>query len=236
MEGHVSRFSAGRNGCVDIGGAALNPPAPLCPDVTDDRERWNEKYSTDEEFELPNDPIPELARRIDTLPTGRALDVATGTGRNARFLAAEGYDVDAVDVSDEALDRAARAAAAEGVDVNWIRSDIDDFEFGRGAYDVITVSFFAALEHLPNITAALAPGGVLVYEHHLRSSDDIDIGPSSDRYRYPSNHLLHACLDLTILHYEERTRLDDEGRTQAVATLVGRRSTGGEQSYPRLEG
>jgi SAM-dependent methyltransferase len=210
------------------------PPASVRSVVTDDRERWNEKYSTDEEFELPDDPIPELERRIDTLPTGRALDVATGTGRNARFLAAEGYDVDAVDVSDEALERAARAADAEGVDVNWIRSDLDDFEFERGAYDVLTVSFFAALDRIPDMTAALAPGGVLVYEHHLRSSDEIDIGPSSDRYRYPSNHLLHACLDLTILHYEERMRPDEEGRTQAVATLVGRRSAGGEQSYPRL--
>lgn len=201
--------------------------------MTDDRERWNEKYSTDEEFELPDDPIPELARRIETLPSGRALDVATGTGRNARFLASEGYEVDAVDVSDEALDRAASAAENEGVAVNWIRADIDDFEFEADAYDVITVSFFAALDRLPDLKEALAPGGVLVYEHHLRSSDEIDIGPS-DRYRYPSNHLLHACLDLTILGYEERTRPDREGRTQAVATLVGRNSTGGAQSYPRL--
>jgi SAM-dependent methyltransferase len=201
--------------------------------VTDDRERWNEKYSTDEEFELPDDPIPELARRVDTLPTGRALDVATGTGRNARFLASEGYEVDAVDVSDEALDRAASAAENEGVAVNWIRADIGDFEFEADAYDVITVSFFAALDRLPDLKEALAPGGVLVYEHHLRSSDEIDIGPS-DRYRYPSNHLLHACLDLTVLGYEERTRPDREGRTQAVATLVGRNSTGGAQSYPRL--
>ena len=201
--------------------------------MTDDRERWNEKYSTDEEFELPDDPIPELARRIETLPSGRALDVATGTGRNARFLASEGYEVDAVDVSDEALDRAASAAEDEGVAVNWIRADIDDFEFEADAYDVITVSFFAALDRLPDLKEALAPGGVLVYEHHLRSSDEVDIGPS-DRYRYPSNHLLHACLDLTILGYEERTRPDREGRTQAVATLVGRNSTGGAQSYPRL--
>jgi SAM-dependent methyltransferase len=202
--------------------------------VTDDRERWNEKYSTDDEFELPADPIPELARRIDTLPTGRALDVATGTGRNARFLAAAGYEVDAVDVSDEALDRAARAADREGVEVNWIRADIDDFEFEADAYDVITVSFFAALDRLPDLLAALAPGGVLVYEHHLRSSDPLEIGPS-DRYRYPSNHLLRSCLGLTILHYEERTRLDEKGRSQAVATLVGRNSTGGAQSYPRVE-
>jgi len=203
--------------------------------VTDDRERWNEKYSTDAEFDLPDHPIPALERLIDAFPTGRALDVATGTGRNARFLARQGYEVDAVDVSDEALDQASRAADAEGVDVNWIRSDIADYAFEPAAYDVITVSFFAALEHLPEIKEALAPGGVLVYEHHLRSSDDIDIGPSSDRYRYRSNDLLRACLDLTILEYRERRRLDEAGRTQAVATLVGRKSTGGAQSYPRVE-
>jgi SAM-dependent methyltransferase len=219
---------------VSIRRPTLKPAAAFRRVVTDDRERWNEKYSTDEEFELPDDPIPELERRIDTLPTGRALDVATGTGRNARFLAAAGYDVDAVDVSDEALDRAERAADRESVEVNWIRSDLAEFEFEPDAYDVITVSFFATLERLPDLLAALSPGGVLVYEHHLRSSDDIEIGPSSDRYKFPSNHLLHACLDLTILGYEERTRLDDHGRTQAVATLVGRKSTGGAQSYPRL--
>ncbi|MFD1634532.1 class I SAM-dependent methyltransferase [Haloplanus ruber] len=203
--------------------------------MTDDRERWNEKYSTDAEFDLPDHPIPALERLIDAFPTGRALDVATGTGRNGRFLARQGYEVDAVDVSDEALDQARRAADAEGVDVNWIRSDIADYAFEPAAYDVITVSFFAALEHLPEIKEALAPGGVLVYEHHLRSSDDIDIGPSSDRYRYRSNDLLRACLDLTILEYRERRRLDEAGRTQAVATLVGRKSTGGAQSYPRVE-
>ncbi|MFB6196071.1 MAG: class I SAM-dependent methyltransferase [Haloplanus sp.] len=205
--------------------------------MTDDRERWNEKYSTDDAFELPADPIPALERRIDTLPSGRALDVATGTGRNALFLADAGYDVDAVDVSDEALDRAADAATERGVEesVNLIRADVAEFEFERSAYDVITVSFFAALDRLPDLKEALAPGGVLIYEHHLRSSDQVDIGPSTDRYRFRANDLLRACLDLTILDYQERTRTDEAGRTLAVATLVGRNSTGGRQSYPGVE-
>jgi SAM-dependent methyltransferase len=200
--------------------------------VSEDRERWNEKYRDDEEFELPEDPIPELARRVDSLPDGRALDVATGTGRNARFLASKGYDVDAVDVSDEALAQAERRARAASVDVNWVRADIDEFAFETDAYDVVTVSYFAALDRLPDIKEALAPGGVLVYEHHLRSSDPIDLGPSDDRYRFRSNDLLRACLDLTVLTYREATRVDDEGRSLAVVTLVARNSTGGRQSYP----
>lgn len=99
---------------------------------------------------------------------------------------------------------------------------------------MITVSFFAALEHLPDLKEALAPGGVLVYEHHLRSSDPVEIGPSSDRYRYRSNDLLRACLDLTILSYEERRR-PVAGGIAAVVTLVARNSSGGTQSYPKRE-
>ncbi|WP_226481523.1 class I SAM-dependent methyltransferase [Natrinema amylolyticum] len=210
--------------------------------MTDDRERWNERYEQ-ADFEPAADPVPELERRIATLPEGRALDVATGTGRNALFLAEHGYDVDAVDISEAGLERARARAADRGVDVNWLRADLADFDPGRRRYDVITVSFFAALEHLPALKEALAPGGVLVYEHHLRSSDPVT-GPSSDRYRYRSNDLLRACLDLTILSYEERRRPIDEGtgtgdssgadadETVAVATLVARRSSGGTQSYP----
>ncbi len=203
--------------------------------MTDDRDRWNEKYSTDEEFELPEEPIPELEAYVDHCPDGRALDVATGTGRNALFLAERGYDVDAVDVSDRALE-IARSRADErdlGGAVEWVRADLAEADLEAEAYDVITVSFFAALEVLPDLKEALAPGGVLVYEHHLRADGGVEIGPSSDRYRYRSNDLLRACLDLTVLHYEEKVRTVNDG-TAAVATLVARNSSGGAQSYPRL--
>ncbi|MFA9426693.1 class I SAM-dependent methyltransferase [Natronorubrum sp. A-ect3] len=202
--------------------------------MADDRDRWNEKYSG-VDFELPDDPIPELKRRLPTLPDGRALDVATGNGRNALFLAEHGYDVDAIDISDVALEQARRRADERGVEVDWMRADLDEFDWPVGEYDVITVSFFAALEHLPALKEALTPGGVLVYEHHLRSSDPLEVGPSSDRYRYRSNDLLRACLDLTILSYEERRR-PVIGGTAAVATLVARNSSGGAQSYPKLTG
>lgn len=219
--------------------------------MSDDRERWNERYRA-AEFEPADGPMPTLERRIATLPDGRALDVATGTGRNALFLAEHGYEVDAVDVSDAAIERARERAADRGVDANWIRADLAEFDPGRERYDVITVSFFAALEHLPALKEALAPGGVLLSEHHLRSSDPV-AGPSTDRYRYRSNDLLRACLDLTILSYEERRRPVGDGsggdsgcggsggveggdgdadESIAIATLVARRSSGGTQSYP----
>ncbi|OLZ41531.1 tellurium resistance protein [Natrinema saccharevitans] len=198
--------------------------------MNDDRERWNERYE-DGDREPRDDPIPILERRIETLPDGRALDVATGTGRNALFLADHGYDVDAVDVSDEAIATARERAAERGLEVDWTRADVAEFEPEPGRYDLIVVSYFSGLEHLPALKEALAPGGVLAYEHHLRSRDPV-AGPSTDRHRYRSNDLLRACLDLTVLSYTERRRPTDDGEPVAVATLLARRSSGGTQSYP----
>jgi SAM-dependent methyltransferase len=201
--------------------------------MNETKDNWNERYRSGE-FDPPDAPSPLVERTIGSLPEGRALNVATGTGRNAVFLAEQGYEVDAVDIADEALATARERASERSVSVNWTRADLDGHSFPEGAYDVVTMSFYRAFERLPDVKEALAPDGVLLYEHHLRSADPVDRGPSTDRYRLRSNDLLHACLDLTVLQYEEKTRTDDDGRTAAIVSLVARNSTGGVQEYPEL--
>lgn len=63
---------------------------------------WDERFR-DGEYPQDPEPSPVLRRYIDALPDGRALDVATGMGRNAVFLAAHGYQVDGIDRSREGL-------------------------------------------------------------------------------------------------------------------------------------
>jgi SAM-dependent methyltransferase len=198
--------------------------------MNEERENWNERYRTGE-FAPPETPSPLLRNAVGSLPEGRALDIATGTGRNALLLAEQDYEVDAIDISDEALEVARERAAERSLSINWIRSAIDDYGFPERAYDVIMVGFYTLPHRLPAVKEALAPGGVLLYEHHLRSADPVERGPSSDRYRFRSNDLLHSCLDLTILHYEEQTRVEDD-RKAAIVTLIGRNSSGGAQEYP----
>lgn len=200
--------------------------------MADDRAYWNERYR-EAGFELPEEAAPLLRRNADWLPDGRALDVATGTGRNALFLAERGYEVDAVDVSGVALARARDRATDRGVDVNWVQADLERHPLPTEAYDVVVVTFFHALDRLPDLKDALAPGGVLLYEHHLRADPPAERGPSDDRHRFRSNDLLRACLDLTVLSYAERTRVED-GRRSAVVELAARNSSGGAQSYPEL--
>lgn len=197
-----------------------------------EREKWDERYRSGE-FDPPDAPSPLLEESVESLPPGRALDIATGTGRNALFLAEHGYRVDAIDISGEALALARERASERSLSVNWIQADIDEYPFPERTYDVVTVSFFDVLHRLPDIKESLAPDSVLCYEHHLRSAEPTDRGPSGDRYRFRSNDLLRACLDLTVLHYEETTN-EEDGQTSAVVTLVARNSSGGTQRYPRL--
>ena len=193
---------------------------------------WDERFREGSYPEDP-DPSPVLERYVESFPDGRALDVATGTGRNALFLAERGYEVDALDRSREGLKITRRSAEERGVgaNVNPIRADATEYEFPESTYDVITVSFYRTLDRLGDVKAALRSGGVLFYQHHLRTSDPVDAGPSTDRYRYRSNELLRACLDLTVLRYDERRR-EKEGRTAAEVAMVARESAGGTQSYP----
>ncbi|WP_411966211.1 class I SAM-dependent methyltransferase [Haloferax sp. YSMS24] len=196
-------------------------------------DKWDERFS-EGEYPTDPDPSPVLQAYVDTFPEGRALDVAAGTGRNALFLAAEGYDVDALDQSWAGLDIIEERADETNVSerVETILADATEYEFPEETYDVITISFFRTLDQLGNIKAALKPGGVLFYQHHLQSSPPATVGPSTNRYRFQSNELLRSCLDLTILYYEESTE-EREGRTSATATIVARNSHGGTQSYPQ---
>ncbi|KAA9395946.1 class I SAM-dependent methyltransferase [Haloarcula sp. CBA1130] len=195
---------------------------------------WDERYRTGAYPQCP-DPHSVLDRYLPTFPEGRALDIATGTGRNALPVAAAGYRVDAVDQSREGLRIARENAHTAGVedDIEWLQADLDSFTYPASTYDLITISFYRPVDRLPDIIEALADGGCLFIQHHLRTSDDVDGGPSGDRYRFASNELLRAGLGLTVLHYDERTTTTGE-TTAATAQLVARKSHGSRQSYPDI--
>ena len=196
---------------------------------------WDERFRRSD-YPADPDPADLLRRRVDTLPDGRALDVATGTGRNAVFLADHGYEVDAVDRSrvglETTLDDARERSVADRV--NPVQADLNECAFPTEAYDVVTVSFFRVVDRLPDVRAALRDGGVLFAEHHLRTTDPVDLGPPGDRYRLAADELLRLCLGVTVLSYEAGCEERADGQVGAVARILARNSTGGRQSYPFL--
>jgi SAM-dependent methyltransferase len=127
-----------------------------------DRERWNRKYS---QGEGPSHFQPKdlLVQHADLLSGGRALDVACGFGGNALYLAARGYRVDAVDVSEVALRRARGEALRRGLDdrIRLVQADLDRWWVPPSCYDLIVVFYYLNRDIWPALVRGLRPGGLL---------------------------------------------------------------------------
>lgn len=184
-----------------------------------ERMEWDRRYQTGE-YRPRTRPSPFVEQWLERLPTGRALDVACGTGRNALRLAEAGYRVDAVDISQAAIERARIDGERRGITVAWQVVDLDDARLEAAAYDLITVVRYVNRKLWPRLIEALSPNGWLLIEHHLRTSADVG-GPSSPEFRLAPQELLQAFQGLRIVLYEEvlETAQSDEGGS-ALARLV----------------
>ncbi len=129
---------------------------------------WNERYSS-KEYAYGTEPNTFLTANFQHLPKGSVLSLAEGEGRNAVFLAQQGYAVTAVDGSQVGLDKAQVLAETKGVKLECICADLADFELGVGAWDAI-ISIFCPLPPAirqalyRKVLAALKPGGVFLLE------------------------------------------------------------------------
>ena len=183
-----------------------------------DRQKWQDMYQSGR-YEARTLPSPLLEEWLPTIPRGRALDIACGVGRNALRRAEAGYAVDAVDIAAAALARARTAAAERGLDIAWREADLDTFEPDPGAYALVVVARYVNRRLMPRLAAALAPDGWLVFEHHLRSSLEVN-GPRNPDFRLGPNELLGAFPGLRVVHYAERLITDPNGMRMAVAQLL----------------
>jgi SAM-dependent methyltransferase len=146
--------------------AQATPPQPS-PEQA--RDRWNEVFKKGAPT-LNREPSPVLAAAVEQRKPGKALDLGTGQGRNAIFLASKGWTVTGVDISDVAIAEAKKNAAERKVQIDAIVGDLDTYDFGREQWDLIT-SFYmhgwhnrSATDVPARIYDALRPGGLLVIE------------------------------------------------------------------------
>src|SRR5262245_48051685 len=131
---------------------------------SEDRRRWDEKYATKS---VPDRLVPDewLQEQIVGLTPGRALELACGLGHNAIWLAQQGWQVDAVDVSPVGLEIATGLARRLDARINWIPADLDELVPEPAAYDLVCVFRFLNRSRLPRlIEQSLRPGGCLIYE------------------------------------------------------------------------
>ncbi len=167
----------------------------------EDRRKWDSRYGSRPIYDVPG-PRAWLVDHSDMLTSGRALDIACGTGRNSLFVAQQGYTVDAIDISAEALSRLRKKASMLDVPVNPILADLDTFPLPKSRYDLVMVFYFLSRPLFPAIVDALKPGGVLIYETF--NVHFLDVKPDIDRvYLLEPGELCRSFSELEILDYRE---------------------------------
>ncbi len=184
-----------------------------------DRQKWDQKYA-EGAYQARTWPSELLEAWLDKFPPGRALDIGCGTGRNALCIAAAGYQVDALDISSVALQRGRDSARERGLEINFQQIDLDNLELEPNQYQLITIIRYVNRQITQTIINALAPGGWLLFEHHLRTPIDVD-GPRSPNFRLAPQEPLAMFSGLRVLHYSEAIKVERDERPMAIVEFIG---------------
>lgn len=130
---------------------------------------WNEKFNREDHL-YGTEPNDFLRAKSASIPRGgRVVSLGEGEGRNAVFLAQQGFQVTAIDSSSVGLEKTKKFAAKRGVIVDTILGDLTDCDLGEAAWDGVIMIFC----HLPSsnrpalwtqIARALKPNGVFLAE------------------------------------------------------------------------
>ena len=186
-----------------------------------DRRKWDARYAQGA-YGAREYPAACLRERVDRIPRGTALDLACGAGRNALYLASQGYRVDAIDISRVGLTRARERADQLGLRVNWIAHDLDAGIPVAGPYDLILQLRYVNDRLTRAVPALLAPGGAFLCEQHLRCDEKV-AGPQNSAFRVAPGTLAELLPGLQVLEFSEGIRSDPDGERVALATLLALR-------------
>lgn len=190
----------------------------------DDKTVWNHKYTEAPEKWLEPDAflLRAYSEFLAETPPGLALDVAGGAGRQAIWLAQQGWKVTIIDVSDVGLqlakENAVRSLGPERAEELLSRRSADLrslTDLGREQYSLVIVFFFLRRKLFPALMRALKPGGTLIYRTYTLAQLAFDRGPRDPRYLLQPGELRQAFSELEILDYEESAI--DKGVAEMVA-------------------
>ena len=186
--------------------------------VTEDIVIWNERYDT-KKYIFGTKPLKFLKENVDRLPKGRAFVVAMGEGRNAVYLAKNGFVVEGCDSSQAAIDKANKLAAKKSVRLHAFVADMVTYEMEKDEYDLITCFYYLQRDLIPQIKDGLRKGGIVMFETYtvdqLTLGSDVK-GPKNRDYLLEHNELLDFFRDFRVIFYEE-TIVDNK---KAVARLI----------------
>jgi len=169
-------------------------------------ERWN-RFLTSNSPRINWRPNGFLMEMVKGRKPGRALDVGMGQGRNALWLAQQGWDTTGYDPAEKAVALARETAAKAGVKLNSVVARDADFDMGVAKWDLILLSYVEIRDNAEKVMRALAPGGIVVAEYFHKDSGGAPGG-------FADNELLRLFEKLRVIRYEDTEAVADFGMQQ----------------------
>src|SRR4029434_5338583 len=133
-------------------------------------------------------------------PGGRLLDLACGKGRHARYFAARGYPVEAVDRDPGIL---ADLKAVRGVTTRCADLERGVWPYSQERFAGIVVANYLHRPLFPDLLLAIAPGGVLIYETFATGNEKFGRPSNPDFLLRPGELLELARGTLRVIAYED---------------------------------
>lgn len=164
-------------------------------------EKWNQRYKG----KLVSEQMPASVLKLNASllsNQGNALDLASGLGGNAIFLAKRGYQVTAVDCSEVALDKLALFAEHQQLSISTRLLNLETQIIEPNQFDVIVVSYYLQREIFPQLFRLLKQGGLLFYQTFAVATDS-DSGPRNPSFRLNKGELISLCDSHDLLYYRE---------------------------------
>lgn len=152
------------------------------------RDKWNRHYQNSAE---PDQPVWVLTEFKHLLPgSGKALDLACGTGGNSLFMANKGLTVTAWDISDVVIGKLAAIAEQAAMKIDAETRNVEKNPPDADSFDVIVVSRFLYRPLCPFISNALRSGGLLFYQTFSKAGRElVQKGPTNPDYLLTENEL-----------------------------------------------
>lgn len=180
-----------------------------------DKERWDSKYDN-EVYIFGTEPVRFIRENLNILPKGKVLDIAMGEGRNGVYLAANGFEVEGIDISEVGLKKAHKLAEQNGAKITTRVVDLENAQLPESTYDVVLCTYYMQRDLIPQMKKAVKPGGVVVFETY--NEDYLKYRKFNPEWVLKTNELLDLFSDFKILRYQAF----DDG-TEAYSSIIAKR-------------
>lgn len=141
-----------------------------------DKTVWDSFYKK-KSFIYGKDPVGFLKSNIHRIPPGKAFVPAMGEGRNAIYLAKNGFEVEGNDISEVAVDKALAEAKRNQVKIKTNTLDLHNYPYHQRTFDFILVSLFYDPELIPKFNKSLKSGGWIMFYSKVKSPHQTENSP-----------------------------------------------------------